>query len=115
MYQERSPQKTIPMAGHRTRMAKNRPDTLSVSMLTLPKLTTESSGKLPPTNGNVEVQKVARDGGHGREITVFKLSPLVKKPLTPVFENKKGGHTTGGGGTSPEALRRAKRKKRNLP
>ena len=47
-----------------------------------------------------------------RTIKVFEVTSLVKKPLTPVFETSVRGGRIYGGGTSTEALGRAKRKSR---
>lgn len=105
MSQERSPQKTIPMAGHGTREARNRPDAPPISMRTVSSLAIKMPGKNFPTNGNFEVKRVRTNGE-----TVSKLVPLVRKPLTRLFSNKDGGNS--GGGTSKEALGRAKQKAR---
>lgn len=40
----------------------------------------------------------------------IRVVPLVRKPLIPVYQTSHGGGRIGGGGTSKEALRRAKRK-----
>lgn len=112
MSHEHLPQKTIPRVGHKTRDAGNGPDAPSVSMKPLLHFAIEFPGQKPPINGNgaFETQTVLKDVGYGRKAKVVKISPRVRQPLTPLFENHKGGHTVGGGGTSPEALRRAKQK-----
>lgn len=50
------------------------------------------------------------DNGHGSERAI-----QVTVPLTPFFRIAIGGGRTGGGGTSREALRRAKRKMKVRP
>lgn len=57
-----------------------------------------------PNDGNEIIKQVKNANlGHG-----VKRIPLITQPITPAFEVKNRGHL--GGGTSPEALRRAKRK-----
>ncbi len=114
MNHEGAPRKTFPKPGHKTREARNAPEAPSVSLRTIKGLTIEVPGRIPTVNGHVRIEKVIKDGGYGREIIVFEMSPRTKEPLKPVFKNRKGGRTVGGGGTSKEALRRAKQKaKRN--
>jgi hypothetical protein len=48
----------------------------------------------------------------GTEKPAIRIIPVVKKPLMPVFETSVRGGRIYGGGTSKEALRRAKRKKK---
>lgn len=48
----------------------------------------------------------------GRKIPAFINVPLVEKPLTPVLKTSVGGGRSIGGGTSSEAIQRAKRKSR---
>ena len=122
MIQERPrvAQKTIPDDGRHGKIdVRHLPDIPNVPTVVLGKLSTQLlPGQKPPAsiNGNFEIRTVNRDGGHGREVTVVRLSPKTKESLTPLFtRNNLGGGTVGGGGTSKEALRRAKKKAKNSP
>lgn len=107
-YNEGAPRKTFPIEVKRATKANNKPECPSVSMQTLPKLAIKLGGRIPLAGGNVEIKKVHTNGE-----TVFKLTPLVREPLTHIFSNNHGA--TSGGGTSKDALRRAKKKAKKSP
>ena len=115
---ERSPQKTIPHAGNGTREVRNEPDTPSVLMKPFLGFAIEFPGQKSPSNGNgtFEVRTSLKDTGHGREVIIVQLTPKAKQPLTPLFKNEIDGHkVVGGGGTSKDSIRRAKKKLRKSP
>lgn len=56
---------------------------------------------------------ITHQGRHGENHSVMRLIPVIGKPLTPPFYTAAGGGRFGGGGTSPEAIRRARKKARN--
>lgn len=107
MNRERSPQKTMPIPGRETKLVSNVPDTLLVPKETEPKLSTYWRGNISPTSNNFRSRKVHKNGQ-----TVSELVPLIKKPVIPVFTISTGGGRVYGGGTSEEALRRARQKAR---
>ncbi len=67
-----------------------------------------------PKNGHVILAPNSfriREGAIGKKkIPGMILTPITIVPLTGVYHTSRGGHRVGGGGTSVEALRRAKRK-----
>ncbi len=119
-YERRSPQKTIPRSIIDTRLVRNEPNMPTTPFQALPDLSIEIPVKLPKTNGAFRVTTVHREitgrkhRGKPKEITVLQITPIVKGALTPLFEfkNRDGETIRGGGGTSKEALRRAKQKAR---
>ncbi len=62
------------------------------------------------STGLYEMKSWAKTALKDGSTTGKVLTPVTKMPLTPVFETSHGGKRVGGGGTSREALRRAKRK-----
>jgi|WetSurMetagenome_2_1015567.scaffolds.fasta_scaffold07269_6 hypothetical protein len=45
----------------------------------------------------------------GIVVKVYKIAPVIKKEIKPIFITSVGGGRVGGGGTSKEAIRRVKR------
>jgi len=68
------------------------------------------------TNKNIYSDKPCKisiskiDIKHNRMARAFNITPLTKVCLTPIFRISVGGGRIGGGGTSKESIRRAKRK-----
>ncbi len=105
-----APRRTMPDAGRPTHMVTHDPDRPTVPVAAEPKLAVKlTTTNRPLPEGSLEAAVTVRlDAGYEREVRATEIYPLVKKPLTPVFETRVGGHRTLGGGTSREALRRAK-------
>jgi hypothetical protein len=112
--QNRLPQKTIPSGGHNGRITEHKPTVPTVNVVHLNKLAINVPKNISTINSScIKAEVIYRNGDNGGKVEkVVKLIPVTKEPLTPVFKRSVGGHTVGGGGTSPEALRRAKRKAR---
>lgn len=66
----------------------------------------------PTSSSNSFESKSTTVESFGIKKSAIKLIPLADKPLTQVFQTSVGGGRVYGGGTSKEALQRAKRKKR---
>lgn len=57
---------------------------------------------------DTEIYRVYRSGRDD----ILQINQLVTKPLTEFFSTSNGGHRVGGGGTSKEAISRAKAKEK---
>lgn len=93
--------------------AGNKPDVPTVKVEQIENLTTFlPNGKIDlGKSGLNNVEPSIDTNGHNPTRGAM-LIPLYRKPLTPVFKAPFGGGRPGGGGTSKEALQRAKRKLR---
>lgn len=90
-------------------MVRHDPDRPTVAVAVEPNLAVKLPTNHRLNGDNLEEATIINlDAGHGREVRATRVLPLVKQPLTPAFETRVGGHRTLGGGTSREALRRAK-------
>lgn len=105
------PQKTVPPDFTRGRLVHRPPTVPSPETQPLNSATTHVplNGHELHTQGVIE-QLVTREGGHGESNRLMSMIPVVEKPLKPVYYTAVGGGRVGGGGTSTEALRRAKKK-----
>lgn len=110
-YQEALHQKTIPQASRGSRII-HRPPAAPI-----PKnyVLSEAATHVPINGHRIErmkdliVSSTTHRGGHGEPKRFVMLTPFVETPLTPVFETPVGGGRVGGGGTSREAIQRAKK------
>ncbi len=105
--------KTIPRSRENIGPTNNQPDTLEVATVVLKELSIGTTGAAGPKNGDVVIGKI-RTSKWSDPCVVDSLVPVVKLPLTPPFGISRGGGRVYGGGTSDEALSRA-RKKSRLP
>lgn len=86
--------------------------TPNVRRETFDELAVKIPATTPAPEGFKETQWFMDSSGHpGQSIDLQAYSPEVRQPLTPVFTYRRG-KSVGGGGTSNEALHRARRKLR---
>lgn len=90
----------------------NPSDCPQVKIESLTELRTFSpNGKKVDQSGLSITESTSVNNGFGITHGIVE-TPLTKKPLTPVFRVRHGGGRSYGGGTSDEALRRAKKQNR---
>lgn len=64
-------------------------------------------------HASVDIRPTSLPSGHlGGRIEAVRVVPLAREPIQEVFRTSVRGGRVGGGGTSKEALQRAKRKER---
>lgn len=122
MYHERSGiRKTIPRSHRNHGEKKRKPDAPQVSVKVSDKITCFVPGKVceEAYAGRFASRRATLEfanqfsqsvGESVTRISGILLKPRVFEPLTPSFVTGYGGGRVGGGGTSEEALRRAKQK-----
>lgn len=107
--------KTVPSEGKPTRAVSNGPDVPSVERVPLHGLEQRIYGARTTVNGTTNVEP-ASDwyvvGGQRKTVEGVAIIPTTPIPLLPHQEVSIGGTRTIGGGTSKDALRRAKRNAR---
>lgn len=102
--------KTFPVNSDNPGKTHRLPETLIASRRTLRTGSIIITNKQPPRNSDhFKLEKteiiVQERRGKERKVKAWKVSPLVRTPLTPIDSIQ-------GGGTSKEAFRRAKQKRR---
>ena len=116
MYQESfGGRKTVPRGNINRRAADNKPDVPATevkSVRDLANFVPDRNGQSVIPVGLVETTRTRSKDQLGRVVWGTVVTPLVRKPITPTFETSHGGRRVGGGGTSREAIRRAKKKSR---
>lgn len=101
-------QKTVPRTRDNSGVIRHSSDAPTPVRTELPELAFASNFHPSDRHTTIgPVFQIEKDGGVQKRIARI---PNVCEPLTPVFHTGFGGGRVGGGGTSKEALQRAKRK-----